>query len=224
MDLIVYGLPLSPFVRKVEVVLGEKGVEYELKPVNIFPAPDWFAEINPAKRIPVLRDKSLGEDATLPDSSAICAYLERKHPEPALYPKDAFAYGRALWYEEYADSELAPQAGMGVFRPLVVSRLMKREPDVERARKTVREALPPMFDYLEREIAGREFYVSERFTIADIAVATQFANLALAGVRPDPKRWPELTAFLERVLGRPSFKRSIEIGQKLVPDVIDLSA
>ena len=111
-DLVIYGMKGSPFARKVQVLLAEKGVDFEVKGVNIFPAPEWFAEINPAKRIPVLRDRSVGAEGvagTIPDSSAICAYLERKHPEPALYPKDAFAYGRALWLEEYVDIAVAAQ-------------------------------------------------------------------------------------------------------------------
>jgi len=48
------------------------------------------------RRIPVLRDTSVGEEGppgTIPDSSAICAYVERKFPEPALYPSDAFEHG-----------------------------------------------------------------------------------------------------------------------------------
>ena len=98
-DLVIYGMKGSPFVRKVQVLLAEKGVDFELEGVNIFSAPAWFAAINPAKRIPVLCDRSVGTEGvlgTIPDSAAICAYLERKHPERALYPKDAFAYGRAL--------------------------------------------------------------------------------------------------------------------------------
>ena len=117
MSLTVYGSPLSPFVRKVRVTLAEKGLEYTLKDVNIFPAPDWFEDISPLKRIPVLRDEEVGKEATLPDSSVICAYLERKKPDPALYPKESFAYGRALWFEEYADSEMASAIGMGTFAP-----------------------------------------------------------------------------------------------------------
>ena len=41
------------------------------------------------------------------DSSVICAYLERIHPMPALYPMDPVEYAKALWFEEYGDSELA---------------------------------------------------------------------------------------------------------------------
>ncbi|MDE0884005.1 MAG: glutathione S-transferase family protein [Myxococcota bacterium] len=62
MSLILYGAPLSPFVRKVEVLLREKGAEFESEPVNIMPMPDWFKEISPAKRIPVLRDLSVGRE------------------------------------------------------------------------------------------------------------------------------------------------------------------
>lgn len=212
-ELVVYGMKGSPFVRKVQVLLAEKGVAFELTGVNIFPAPAWFAAINPAKRIPVLRDRSIGAEGaagTIPDSSAICAYLERKHPEPALYPKDAFAYGRALWFEEYADSELASLVGLGMFRPLVVKRLMGQEPDVERGRRTFRELLPPLFDYLDREVGGRAFLVGDAFSIADIAVATQFVNLRFAGGNVDAARWPQLAAYLANLHARPSFAACIE--------------
>ena len=110
MSFILYGAPLSPFVRKADIFLREKGAAFELESVNIMPMPDWFKEISPARRIPVLRDTSIGTEGTagtLPDSSAICAYLERKLPEPPLYPRDPFEYGRAVWLEEFCDSELA---------------------------------------------------------------------------------------------------------------------
>ena len=109
-ELVIMGVKGSPFVRKVQVVLAEKGVDYEIEQVMPFPPPDWYVEINPAKRIPTLRDRSVGSEGvagTIPDSSAICAYVEHKHPEPSLYPKEAFAYGRALWFEEFADTELS---------------------------------------------------------------------------------------------------------------------
>ena len=219
-DFVIYGMKGSPFVRKVQVLLAEKGIEYELAGVNIFPAPDWFAAINPAKRIPVLRDRSVGAEGvagTIPDSSAICAYLERKHPEPARYPKEAFAYGRALWLEEYADSELASLVGLGMFRPLVVKRLMGKEPDVERGRRTFREQLPPLFDYLDREIGDHEFLVGDAFSIADIAVATQFVNLRFAGGSVDAARWPKLAVYVERMHARTSFAARIEDESRLFP-------
>lgn len=211
-DLVIYGMKGSPFVRKVQVVLAEKGLPYDVEAVSIFPAPAWFAEINPAKRIPVLRDRSVGTEGvvgTIPDSSAICAYLEKKQPTPALYPQDAFEYGRAIWYEEFADSELAGLIGLGIFRVTVVQRLLGQEPDLECARRTYREKLPPLFDYLERELGDRAFFVGDALSIADIAVATHFANLQYAGGRVDPARWPRLAAFVARMHARPSFAACI---------------
>ena len=219
-DLVLYGLKGSPFVRKVQVLLAEKGVDYEFAMASPFPAPDWFAAMNPAKRIPVLRDRSVGTEGaagTIPDSSAICAYLERKYPEPALYPRAAFEYGRALWFEEYADSELASRVGLGLFRPLVMAKLFGKEPDVERARKTLREELPPVFDYLETSIANRQFLVGDTFGIADISVASQFVNFNHTGATLDAARWPSLAAYVERILARPSFAACIEAERKLLP-------
>ena len=86
------------------------------------PHADWFKEIRPARWIPVLRDSARGENGragTISDSSAACAFLERHTPEPALYPTDPCEYGRAVWYEEYADSELGSRKGLGLFRALI---------------------------------------------------------------------------------------------------------
>jgi len=219
-ELLIYGMKGSPFVRKVQVLLAEKGIAYDFKGVNIFPAPDWFVEISPAKKIPVLRDRSVaeeGEGGTIADSSAICAYLERKHPTPALYPSEAFEYGRALWFEEYADSELAARVGLGLFRPLVVARLLGQEPDVERGRKTLREELPPLFDYLERALGGGDYLVGGIFGVADIAVASQIVNLRFAGGDVDAGRWPRLAAHADRVLARPSFAACIDDERRFFP-------
>lgn len=210
MTLTVYGASLSPFVRKVRVFLAEKGQDYTLEQVNIFPPPDWFLEISPLKRIPVLRDDSEGATATLPDSSAICGYLEKKFASPALYPADAMQYGKALWYEEYADSELAGNIGMGTFRPMIVNRMMGKEPDRETAEKVFSEKLPRYFAWLDKEVGRKDFLAGDAFGIADISVGTQFVNLAHAGFKPDPKTCANLTRYLAAIHARPSFAACIE--------------
>ena len=203
MGLIVYGASLSPFVRKVRVFLAEKDIEYTLENVNIFPAPEWFSDISPLKRIPAIKDEATG--FTLSDSSAICGYLEKTNPTPALYPTDAQEYGQALWFEEYGDSEMAGHIGMGTFRPMVVSRLMGKEADKETADKAASEKLPPYFAYLEAQIGDKEFLVADTFSIADIGVATGFVNFSHAGFKPDAAAFPKLTAYLARIHARPSF-------------------
>ena len=225
MAIIIYGDPLSPFVRKTQIVLAEKGVEYTLESANPFDPPDWFREISPAKRIPVMRDTDVGKEGvpgTIPDSSAICLYLERKFPEPALYPEDPFEYGRALWYEEYADSELALKVGMNLFRPIFFPRMTGGEPDLEAARKGWNEKLPPLFDYLEGALDGREFFVGNSFSIADISVAAQLVNAQLVAGPPDAGRWPGLVAHLERTTQRPSAAANLAVCKKIIKEPVKL--
>ena len=219
MSLILYGAPLSPFVRKADVTLREKGLEFDLEPVNIMPMPDWFKEISPAKRIPVLRDTDHGEEGvegTIPDSSAICAFLEKKYPDVPLYPSDPYEFARALFYEEYADTVLIAPIGMGIFRPILFNVFQKKEPDLDQAKKTLAEEMPPIFDYLEGELDGKEFLVGGRLSIADITVACCLTQLTLVAEDPLSARWPALAAHYERMMARPSFQPSLAICKQVV--------
>ena len=206
--LIIYGTEGSPFVRKTLVTLAEKGLDWQLEQVNVFEPPEWFLALSPAKRIPVLRDTSIASEGvagTIADTSAICAYIERKYPEPPLYPTDPYEYGRALWFEEYADTLGAARIGFGLLRTLLVGPAAGQPPDLERARKTYHQDLPPLFDYLEGEIGEKQFLVGDRFSIADIALTAQLAGMRVTRVAIDANRWPRLAAYAEHHLARPSF-------------------
>ncbi|MEM9727298.1 MAG: glutathione S-transferase family protein [Myxococcota bacterium] len=206
MTLKLIGSILSPFVRKARVFLAEKSVEYELEPLVPFMAPTSFTEISPLRRVPVLRDSSNGVSWALPDSSAICGYLEHKYPDPSLYPRSPADYGRALWFEEYADTEFSHTIGQQVFGPVVVQRLLGSEPDMQTAENTFHSALPSFFRYLESSIGSNQFLVGNAFGIADISVGVHFQNLNHAGFRLSHDSFPNLSAFVARVLSRPSFQ------------------
>lgn len=210
MALIVYGGSVSPFVRKVRVVLAEKGAAYSLEQVSPFKPPPDFRAISPLGRIPVLRDTDMPDPNTLPDSSVICDYLERKFPNPPLYPSDPMSRARALWYEEYADSILAQTIGPGLFFERVVKKMMRAETDEALCQKTLTEKLPPLFDYLEKEIADRQYFVGNAFSIADVAVGTMLVNFDHAGETVDAARWPKLGAYMKRIHERASFKALID--------------
>ena len=210
MALVVYGSSLSPFVRKVRVVLAEKGLSYEHQQINPFAPPDWFLEISPLKRIPVLRDTDEPEPNTLPDSSVICAYLEAKYPQPALYPAQPFARASALWLEEYADTHMMQSIGPGLFFERVVKKLMGRECDESIVAATLNERLPLIFDYLESTVAGRKFLVGDTFSIADIAIACMLVNFNHARETLDASSWPELARYATAMHARPSIRSSVD--------------
>jgi glutathione S-transferase len=203
----LYGVPASPFVRKAIVALSEKGIAYEREdviPVNVSAE---YKKISPLGKIPAYRDGGL----TLADSSVIIAYLEKVKPTPALYPVDTKDYVRALWFEEYGDSGLAPLVGPKVFfQKIVGPRIFKQATDEAIVRKAVDEELPPLFDYLESQLGASDWLVGGGFSVADIGVATQLAQLTLSGEAPDAKRWPKVTAHMARAFARPSFKDAID--------------
>ena len=206
---VVHGVSASPFVRKVRVALAEKGIDYTLNPVMpIGQSPEYLRK-SPLGKVPCYEDG----DFTLPDSSCIIAYLERTQPNPPLYPADAKQYGRALFYEEYSDSKLSETLGPIFFQRFVQPRIFEKEPDEKLCREKL-EAARPLFDYLEGELADREYLAGGRFSVADIAVGSIFVNFGHAGEKVDAKRWPRLAAYLARIHARPSFKALIEEERK----------
>lgn len=210
--MILYGASLSPFVRKVLAYAAEKGIALELKPGGMGQGGAEFEEASPFRKMPALRDPgSEGEgDFTICDSSAIITYLEAKYPEPNLIPLEPRARARAIWYDEFGDT-IVMGCGVKMFFNRVVSpRFLGRPGDLSAADAAERDELPPILDYLERTIPDSGFLVEDRLTLADLAVASPFANLGHIDVRPDPVRHPRTTAYLEAILSRPSFSHWVE--------------
>jgi glutathione S-transferase len=204
---IVYGAYGSPYVRKVLVFHAEKKIPYQMEPTIPISVGPEYRKIHPMGKIPALRDG----DLILPDSSVICAYLEKKQPMPALYPSDPYEYGRALWFEEYGDTALMQVIGGKIFFPKILAPLFLQKPvDEEAIQKAVREDLPPLHDYLESQLREGKPLVGEAFSIADIGIASPFVNLKLAGFGVDAQRWPKLASYVERIHSRPSFQEILE--------------
>jgi glutathione S-transferase len=202
----VIGASVSPFVRKVRAFLAEKGIAYDLDPVIPFNVSPEFKKISPLGRIPAFRDGSV----TLCDSSVICAYVERTHPEPALYPADAYEYARALWFEEFADGGLTPTLGKVFFQKIIAPRFFKQAPDETIIRKVLDEEAPPLLDYLEGQLGAAPMIVGTHFSIGDIGLASPFVNFRHAGHGVDAARWPKLARYVAGIHARPSFKALIE--------------
>ena len=205
--MILYGSSLSPFVRKVLAFAAEKGIELDVQPVGPGdPNPD-FRAASPFGKMPGFADG----DYRLADSSAIIHYLEAKHPEPALIPADPKLRGKTIWYDEFADTVLAACGAKMFFNRVVAPRFMNRPGDQNAADAAERDELPPILDYLETVVPGDGGYlVGDRLTLADIAVASPFANLSHLGCELDRGRHPRTCAYAERILARPSFAPWIE--------------
>lgn len=205
--MILYGSTMSPFVRKVAAYAVEKGIELDLQQTG-FPNPTpEFCAASPFKKMPALVDG----DYCLSDSTAIIHYLEAKYPEPELIPAEPRARGRVIWFDEFADTILMACGAKMFFNRVVAPRFLGIEGNLGAADAAEREELPPLLDYLETVVPEEGGYlVGDALTLADIAVASPFANFRHLGIGFDLERHPKTAAFVGRILERPSFKPFVE--------------
>jgi glutathione S-transferase len=200
----IYGFPLSPFVRKVVVAAREKGLDYELIPANPSQPSEEFLKVSPFSKIPAIADG----DFNLADSTAIVTYLDAKYPEPALLPADAQARGRAVWFEEVADTILIPAGA-----PIVVNRFLR--PNIfgtegdEAAAVAGEEAIKKPLGYLESAVSDGGWLDGD-FSIGDLAVACTIKTLGYTGWTLDPSSYPKLAAWYDRVTQRAAWQQAAE--------------
>jgi glutathione S-transferase len=201
----VFGALLSPFVRKVCLAAAEKDMDYELvfsSPGN--PDPD-FVTASPFGKIPAIKDG----DFTLADSTAIITYMEAKQPLPALLPAEAQARGKAMWFDEFADTIYAASGLKVLFNRLVAPRILKLPYDENVALQGEAE-LPRIVAYLE-SVAPESGWLAGDFTLGDISVASMLRTMAYVGHGPDKAKWPRTAAWYARVCARPAWQAVAEL-------------
>jgi glutathione S-transferase len=204
---VLWHLPISHFSEKARWALAYKGVEHERK------APP------PGIHIAVALRLTRGRQYTLPvleldgkrigDSTAIIEELERRFPEPPLYPADPEERRRALELEDWFDEELGPYIRRFLFhqgredRDYFDEVAAKTAPPALARHKRASGALARLFtaarfgagssraaegarvrmlaalDHLEAELGDRDYLVGDRFTVADLTAASLFYPLVL---------------------------------------------
>ena len=202
----IHGVPFSAHTRKVILAAIEKGIAYELVPVVPLAPPAGWTDLSPLGLIPAIEH----DGQALADSSVICLYLDRVHPQPAIYPSDPKHYARALWLEEFVDGGLAPHVLRGLLMQRVFApRFLNRPPDEELIRKSLTEMIPPRLAYLENALAGN-YLAGDAFSIADITVASMLINYHYAGEAIAATSHPKLFRYLRRLLLRDCFRTALE--------------
>jgi glutathione S-transferase len=203
----LYSGPLSLFTAKVRIALDEKGLAYEKISVPFSRAKGYQPKApqvlaaNPKGQVPVLVDGGL----TLYDSTIILEYLEERHPEPPLYPRDIRERARCRQLEAASDEIFFPPV-----LELIQEVFYKSDPETRDAARVARatEQVGSYYDRLERELAGRDHLCGD-FGVADIAHFLTIGFATSLGAPPAPQH-RNIAAWLERVGARPSVRREQE--------------
>ncbi|MBV9836595.1 MAG: glutathione S-transferase family protein [Solirubrobacterales bacterium] len=222
---VLWHIPISHYSEKVRWALDYKGIEHQRR-VTV-----------PGYHMLVALALTRGRQITFPvlvldqrpigDSSAIIAALERRHPDPPLYPSEPAERRRALALEEFADDQLGPHVRRFAYHearrdrarfaewarresPPALARLgplapayaraftaMRFGAGSEAAAKRSRARVERALDRLERELGANRYLVGDRFTIADLAAASLLYPLVL------PPEGPKLRFTLDGIEDRP---------------------
>jgi len=195
----IHGVPISVHTRKVIVAALAKGLEFEVIPVVPVipdnPPPNW-RELSPTGRIPAITEDGF----TLADSAAICAYLDRVHPQAPLYPSAARDYARALALEQYAGDALFRGIVHPLFHEVFVHPKIRNIPtNPARIAEVLATSVPEAFGHLERTMDGA-CLVGASPSVADIAVVSNLVTFQYIGFELDPARYPRLAALFDRIV------------------------
>ncbi len=199
--IIFYGAPMSSAGR-THWMLEEVGVPYDYKRISLRDGDNKkpeFLKINPAGKIPTLVDGSM----VLTESVAINFYLAEKYGK-GLMPADVVERAHVYEWTFWAISNTQP-----LFLDILLNTMIR--PEAERNPKAVeaaRQQLPAYLDGLNRALQGKEYLVGNRFTVADLNVASVLGLGAFVGV--DLAAYAHAQAWLSRVQGRPSFAKSLD--------------
>ena len=210
----LWGVSISPYVRKVMVALAEKQISYELKetlPMVLLKAteqvvPVEFQRASPLGKIPALQ---VGGDYVLSDSSVIAEYLDLEFSSGnSLYPSNPKRYAKARWFEMYSDTVLTSVAYQKIFLERVVKpHVLKEEPNMEIADRALHEELPCLLQFLNDSLQDRVWFAGEDFSMADVAVVTQLLALNMAGYALCESQYPDLHKHFQRAMKRESLNK-----------------
>jgi glutathione S-transferase len=210
--MILFGVSLSPFVRKVLMFAAEKGIALENRPVRPNSDDPDFLAASPFKKVPAFKDG----DYLLSDSTAIVTYLEALQPSPTMIPLDPKVRGKAIWFEEFADTIMFSAVTKIFFNRVVAPKLLQQPGDQARADEAEAKEIPPIFAYLESVTPTAGFLLGNTPSIGDIAVVNQLVNLAHGNCLIDVARYPRLAAYYTRLVARPSIAGLIVAERKML--------
>lgn len=148
---------LCPYVQRARAILNEKNIEHEIEFIDLDSPPDWFFDISPMEKVPVL----LVDDKPLFESLAICEYLDEITPN-SLHPEDPFLKAQNRAWIEFGNTLLS----------LTYDFLLTED---ELKFKQLTASVDEKFDILEEDcLTGTPYFNGSSFAIIDAVFAPVF--------------------------------------------------
>ena len=201
MKLHLISFKTCPFVQRAVITLKHKQIDYDITYIDLAEPPDWFLELSPLGKVPVLKV----DDEVLFESAVINEYLD-EITGGELQPGEPLARARNRAWIEFASNMLGNLY------------MMKMSKDEASYRK-YRDRLISQLQRVENRLGEGPWFNGEDFSLADTSFAPLFRQNSVAQNRLsviDPETMPRIDAWARRLLALP------EISESVVDDFEDL--
>ena len=194
MRLELVSFKLCPFVQRSVITLLEKGRDFQITYINLDAPPQWFKDISPLSKVPVLQ---VGEEVLF-ESAVINEYIDEITP-PSLHPADPLTKAKNRAWIEFGSELLMTQ-----FRFITAQDKNSHETNLKELQEKLQR--------LETVLSGGSFFNGEQFSLVDTAYAPLLMRLALL------KQWtkiefydnlPKIQRWSDALLAKESVKNSV---------------
>jgi glutathione S-transferase len=203
MSLTLYYHPLASFCHKVLMALYENAVPFRAETVDLLD-PGSAGQLQarwPVGKIPVLHDAARGR--VVPETSIIIEYVQRHYPGPVpLLPDDPEERLDVRLWDRFFDLYV----GIPLQR-IVIDRLRPEDGKDPLGVADARRTLDTAYAMIDAQVAERDWAAGGSFTMADCAAAPALFYASI--VHPFGRGRGNLEAYFERLLARPSMRRTL---------------
>ncbi|MDH4395980.1 MAG: glutathione S-transferase N-terminal domain-containing protein [Limnobacter sp.] len=197
--MVLYSGTTCPFSQRCRFVLHEKGMDFEIKDIDLFNRPDDISVMNPYGQVPILVER----DLILYESNIINEYIDERFPHPQLMPADPVMRARTRLFLFNFERELFIHVG-------VLERAGNPKA-MEKARLSIREQLTQLAPVFLKS----KYMLGEEFSMLDVSLAPLLWRLDHYGIDL-PKSAAPLMKYAERIFIKPAFIEALTPSEKVM--------
>ena len=201
--MVLYSGTTCPYSHRCRFVLFEKGMDFEIRDVDLYNKPEDISIMNPYGQVPILVER----DLILYESNIINEYIDERFPHPQLMPADPVMRARARLFLFNFERELFVHVQMLERRDhnKDTGRLM------EKARLQIRDRLTQLTPIFMKN----KYMLGEEFSMLDVAIAPLLWRLDHYGIEM-PKTAAPLLRYAERIFSRPAYIEALTPSEKVM--------
>ena len=197
--MVLYSGTTCPYSHRCRFVLFEKGMDFEIKDVDLFNKPEEIAVMNPYAQVPILVEREL----TLYESNIINEYIDERFPHPQLMPADPVMRARARLFLFNFEREL--------FVHVQTLENSNNQKAIEKARLQIRDRLTQLAPILLKS----KYMLGDDFSMLDVAIAPLLWRLDHYEIEL-PKSAAPLMKYAERIFSRPAYIEALTPSEKVM--------